>query len=261
VKKQKQTGVVEEKSETAPIWIISFADMISLMMAFFVLLLTMTTARSGKLCNEGEGIFEQTLYGFRRTIEGLGIPEIFGGIPGMLGGADNILNFDSRKVYYPISDGNDTTDGRTIDAREERVRRIFSWLEKRTKTFRSQIVGRQPDYVLLPVTFGQGQFVLDNNAKQHLARFAADLQQLSGSHRPDLYVVGFAEGEPDKKQQWILSARRAQAVANFLQSCLPAGGSWPIYCWGAGAGGDWASSKGPVSKGVEILIAVLSVNN
>jgi len=111
--------VQEEKGECAPLWIISFADMISLLMAFFVMLLTMSTANSGKLCNEGEGIFEKTLYGFRRSIEGFGMP-------GLFGEARDGLYLDSSKVYYPISGANDGEATRTIDAREERVRQAFS---------------------------------------------------------------------------------------------------------------------------------------
>ena len=117
MKKHKPAPVPEEKGESAPLWIISFADMISLLMAFFVMLMTMATAKSGKLCNEGEGVFQETLYGFRRSIAGFGLP-------GLFGDADDRLEFDSPKLYYPTSGENDPNTIRTIDAREEQLRRI-----------------------------------------------------------------------------------------------------------------------------------------
>ena len=55
---KNKAPVVEETGEKSPLWIISFADMISLLMAFFVMLLTMAHDKSGKIANEGEGIFE-----------------------------------------------------------------------------------------------------------------------------------------------------------------------------------------------------------
>ena len=249
----------EEKGECAPLWIISFADMISLLMAFFVMLLTMSTAKSGKLCNEGEGIFEKTLYGFRTTMSGLGMPEIFGGKQDLAGSPDSQLNFDSRKVYHRINDANETSD-RTIDAREERIRRIFTELKDKTKTFRSPMAGKHPNFVITPITFGQGQPVLDQSAKQFLNLFASNLQESVAPGQMNLYVVGFAAQEPGAKQQWLISARRAQAVADFLHEKLPAG-SGAIYCWGAGAGGDWAVAEESASKKTHILIAVLSDNN
>jgi outer membrane protein OmpA-like peptidoglycan-associated protein len=109
----------------------------------------------------------------------------------------------------------------------------------------------------VPITFGKGQFVLDEPAKQFLIRFTADLQKSGTDQRLNLYVVGLAPQENGEKQQWVLSAKRANAVADFLRDNVPADSKWSIYSWGAGAGGDWVSIDSPISDQLQILIAVL----
>jgi outer membrane protein OmpA-like peptidoglycan-associated protein len=250
----KKQAVQEDMGERAPLWIISFADMISLLMAFFVMLLTMSTTKSGKLVNEGEGIFEATIYGFRKSIEGFGIPGMFGAAPGQYGAPGDALYFDSHKTYYPVK--GDEQAGRTIDAAEERIRRIFNRLGRHATTCKSQLQWGQPDFVVTPITFKQGEFLLDASAKEFLTKFTADLQE-SATEKLRLYVVATATQETGEKQQWMLSAKRAEAVGNFIRGRLPSGSQWSVYSWGAGTGGDWVVRDSVIEGQSPIFIGVV----
>lgn len=238
----------EGGGEKAPIWIISFADMVSLLMAFFIMLQTMATTRSGTLCNRGTGVFEETIKGFKTSISGLGV---------FSGRGYKALELNSNKAYYaPGGDSNDTS-GRLIDAKQEKTRRLFATISKFAETRKPQIRGEKPNFVITPIKFEMGQATLNEPAKQFLIKFADDLKQSSKTGGMIIYIVGIAQQEPNIKQQWVLSAKRAQVVADFLRNLLPSATEWPVYSWGAGTGGDWVDGKNPVSEQSQILIAVL----
>ena len=250
---KNKAPVVEETGEKSPLWIISFADMISLLMAFFVMLLTMAHDKSGNIANEGQGIFEATIAGFKKSSNGLSMQNVFGGNTKKQGSAKNSISFDAHQTYYPIKEKE--TSGRTIDAAEERIRRVFNRLGTHVKTSKSQLSWGQPDFVVTPITFGQGLYTLEPPAKDFLTKFTTDLQE-SGNEKLKLYVVGLASQEPKGKQQWLLSAKRADAVADFIRNNMPPDNRWSIYAWGAGAGGDWVV-KDSVNAGQSIFIGVI----
>jgi outer membrane protein OmpA-like peptidoglycan-associated protein len=251
---KNKAPVAEEAGEKSPLWIISFADMISLLMAIFVMLLTMAHEKSGKIVNEGEGIFEATISGFKRSTSGFGLPEIFGGKQEQYGTPGKALYFDSHKTYYAV-EGKESAD-RTIDAAEERIRRIFNRLGKHAKTCKSQFQWGQPDFVVTPITFKRGQLVLDAPAKDFLTKFTTDLQE-SSADQLTLYIVGLASQEASEKQQWILSTKRAETVANFIRNNLPSGSQWSIYSWGAGSGGDWVVQDSVIAGQSPVFIGVV----
>ena len=122
---------------------------------------------------------------------------------------------------------------------------------------RSKIAAEKNNFATTDIRFPPGDAALNEEAKKFLRKFCSDLQQDAGSLGVKLYVLGLAGNEASEKQQWIVSAKRAQAVADFLQQNMPAGARWPVYSWGAGPGGDWVEQDSPISRQSQILIAVL----
>ena len=227
--------------------------MISLLMAFFVVLLTMAHEQSAKMAYEREGVFEATIAGFKKSSDKLNTQVVFGVDPKKQSSAKDSVSFDTHQTYYSIKEKEDSV--RTIDAAEERIRRVFNRLGTHVKTSKSQLSWGQPDFVVTPITFGHGLYMLEPPAKDFLTKFTADLQE-SGNERIKLYVVGLALQEPERKQQWLLSAKRADAVADFIRSNMPPDSQWSIYSWGAGTGGDWVV-KDSVNAGQSIFIGVV----
>jgi len=130
------------------------------------------------------------------------------------------------------------------------------------KPMPSQIVAAKTVYTVTDIRFSPGDDTLSASAKESLTKFCLDLS-LEGEPGAgkQLYVLGLAGDAATEKEQWLLSARRAGAVAGFLQSVFGSSNNRRIYYWGAGAGGDWVGQDSPISKESQVLIAVLKDDN
>jgi outer membrane protein OmpA-like peptidoglycan-associated protein len=126
---------------------------------------------------------------------------------------------------------------------------------------RSKIVAEKNNFAVTDIRFPPGGVALNEAAKGFLTKFCLDLQQRADSRGVKLYVLGLAGDGATEKEQWMASAKRAQAVADFLQDTLSSGSRWSIYSWGAGPGGDWVVQDSPISRQSQILIAVLRPND
>jgi hypothetical protein len=122
-------------------------------------------------------------------------------------------------------------------------------------------VAQRTDFSVTNISFPPGRALLNEPAEKYLTQFALNLQQDAGAKNIKLYVLGLADDERTEKAQWILSARRAQVVADFLNDVLPSQLQYPVYSWGAGPGGLWVGRGSSGYKESQILIAVLRGND
>jgi len=252
---KRQGQAIEEEGAKIPAYIVTFSDMVTLLLTFFVMLLSLAKSQD-------PGLFCAGRDSFIEYIENFGI--------GMLSGKGSRPDFGNVKVKYFISRPDRLFEGRTIDAKEEGIRRIFKEVSRSMRTMPSQIIAKRTNFSVTNIRFPAGDATLNEEAKRFLTKFSFDLQEGPDSTAVGLYVLGLAGDESTEKEQWMLSAKRAQAVADFLIDILPSGlGSqtqygafggppkWRVYSWGAGPGGNWVVQDSPISKRSQILIAVL----
>lgn len=240
MKRQKQA--TESDGPKTPAYIVTFSDMTTLLLTFFVMLLSLASVQDPELYNIGRD-------SFIKSMRGLGL--------GMLYNRKRAPKFGHVKIKYFIETPDKFFIGRSIHAKEEEIRRAFKDVSRSMKTLPSQIVAENTNFALTNIRFPPGQAALNEPAKRFLTEFCSHLQQDSDSKPINLYVLGLAGDEANEKQQWILSARRAQAAAEFMRDTLSSASNWPVYSWGAGSGGDWVGENSPISEQSHILIAVL----
>ncbi|RKY08476.1 MAG: hypothetical protein DRP66_04450 [Planctomycetota bacterium] len=242
----REAKEIQESSPKVPAYIVTFSDMVTLLLTFFVMLLSLASVQDPELFNVSRDAFVKHINSF-----GLG----------MLMGKKVASDFGHVKDTYYIDDPDEVFSVRTIDANEENIRRLFKKVAESMKTMPSQIVAQRTAFSVTGISFPPGQARLNARAEKYLTEFAMNLQQDRASAGVKLYVLGLAEDEPTEKERYMLSAKRARAVADFLKSILPSQLRCPVYSWGAGSGGCWVARGSLGYKESQILIAVLRRND
>jgi outer membrane protein OmpA-like peptidoglycan-associated protein len=226
--------------------------MITLLLTFFVLLVSMGKIRDETLLDQGQGV----RFFFLQSVKtGFGIREE--------------ADFGKMKTKYYMENP-ELREGRTPDEKEERRQRLFETLNQSMKTRYSQLVGDKTTDMVTGIRFAGRQANLDEASKGYLEQLCRDVRESVDAESSIVYVVGLAGDETNEERRWILSAKRAEVVADFMQTRLSTkgqseGGSEDqtrrggrrIYCWGAGGGEDWVRQDLSLAQRSHILIAVL----
>ena len=235
----------EDDSAKVPAYIVTFSDMVTLLLTFFVLLLTLAKTRSPDLFNKGRESFVNSM-----NLWGLGT---------LWGGRERPA-FGKIMIRYFVQNPDENSSERTIDSSENQLHRIFQQIDPSVDSFSSQITSENTNFSATDIHFERNRSELNESAKVFLTDFCSNLRQSKLSEKISLYVVGLAGDVSGEKMQWTLSAQRAQHVANFLKSSFSEQSAWEVYSWGAGPGGMWIMQDSPVSEESQILIAVLDSN-
>ncbi len=245
MKKDKAPVEAESSADEVPSYIVTFSDMVTLLLTFFVMLLSLADVQDPELLNKGRDSFVESLRNC-----GLGVFTGKNLMPG--------YEFNKEKHLVPEDDPNAT---RTIDADTEVRRRAFKNLDRDMTTMPAQIGARRADFSHIPgLHFQTGTAILTDSSKEVLFQFIANLRPSLAGRQETLYVLGLAQQSGSQQQCWTLAAQRAQAVADVIDQQLNAGrreSATHVYAWGAGPGYNWAGRKGPIASDAQILVAVL----
>jgi len=228
----------KEEVQSVPGWIVSFSDMVTLLLAFFVLLQTFAKTQDPELFYAGQG-------SFRRAVSGFGISSMFSG-------EIEAPIKDWRKIKYPTAHKTlDPGSQRVIDSDDEEIRMAFREIRRKADVQASAMNEETISVFSTDIIFAPGDVSLNAEATRYLKALAADLERTVDPAKTKLYVVGLAADEKDSKSQWTLSARRAKAVHKALERLLLGGDSergWKLFSWGAGPGGRWCRKRGIVAR-------------
>lgn len=239
---KEKPKVAEAGGEKVPIWIISFADMMTLLLSFFVMLQTMAHEKSSELFKVGQG-------SFNRALANMGLPDALFGKAAAEGK-------DYRKIKYPTAEQHaqeDIPPERIIDADDEKIRNLFENLRQVMESDAADVNEQVLDVRATPVKFAAGSAALDEAGKAYLAALAGELHQNLAGKPVRIYLTGLPPGGQNTREQIILAAKRAAAAEECLRGVLEpelAKRQWELYSAGGTGDGRWggAVASTPAAK-------------
>ena len=139
----KKAKAPKEEVIQVPAWVVSFADMITLLLAFFVLLQAFALEQQPELFLQGQGAF-------KRNIAGLGIPS-------WLFGHESTLVAEARRRRYQTKQDWNKTRKRVISSKDQEIRRAFRDIKKMIETGTNPQQAEVQQVMRLTTKFARGK--------------------------------------------------------------------------------------------------------
>lgn len=236
-----------DDARKTPAWIVSFSDMVTLLLAFFIMLQAFASKRDRELLGLGRE-------GFRRAISGLGIPDL------LFGQRDAPrLGYFTRR--YPTDEDPENIENlRVIDDQDDRIRQVFEDLRRLRDVKTSDHEGSPARLLNTPIVFAASEAALTPPARTFLREFAVQLRERPGGKPPHVVVLGLAPDAEAPEAQWALSVRRAAAVEAFLREHLPRelrDSGARIEAWGTGPGEESLRRSAAAGPGATFIVLAL----
>lgn len=232
----------EDDSQKVPGWIVSYGDMVTLLLAFFVLLQVFASTIDPELFNAGQG-------SFRRAVQGMGLPDWLIGQPH--------TPLDAEPAQPQPTEQTSEEKQRVLDAEEERLRQMFAAMKEAMETDARNLSKRHRQVMPTSIRFGDLGTALNEEARTYLDEFAVGFQQGAASQKATIYVVGFAPDAPGGRTQWLTASHRANAVAAYLRRKLSSdNGTTEITAWGAPGGWYADEPTGEIAEKTFVRMAV-----
>jgi flagellar motor protein MotB len=222
-----------------PGYIVTYSDMITLLLTFFVMLLSLANQQDPQLFDVGRDSFV-------KSVKNLGL--------GMLMGPKVRAELSEENLEHHLKEVDSRNDKRIIDAQRERMRRVYEKIKEKLDCSPPQITGKKVNFSVTPIKFSSANTKLNEEAKTYLKSFCSNISD-SLKNNPQFYVLGLAADIKNSKKSWITSSERAKKTADFLEKQLHE--ECEVYCWGTGQGGKWAGQENYSRDKVHILIGII----
>lgn len=237
----------EEEDHGIPGWLVSFTDMITLLLSFFVLLQSIAHIKDPDLFFIGQG-------SFNRAIQAYGMPKLLYGDP------RRIERSWFRRKNPMEENPDDYRLERILDAEDAAIREVFDQIRQEIDTTSRNVEASATEIRPTNVRFSGFRVELSDAARAEVRKICSEVRKAIGGSHVRVYVLGLAPDRPNDSQRMIISARRARATEKYMREVLASelqSGLWEMKSLGAGTSRRWQSLFDGIDRKTHVVLAIV----